>query len=158
LWAAVSDARGFVIPNRTVAAIAVLFPVHLLARMIASGSVAPVLTDGVIAFALAAVVLLAGFGLFALQLVGGGDAKLAAAAALWAGSENILPFLIIASLAGGLLASAVLLWRTAFPHLEGEPSHESIGARLRKGLKTPVPFGVAIAAAGLFIAARIAGV
>lgn len=158
LWAAASDARGFLIPNRAVAAIAVLFPVHLLARMIASGAVTPVLTDGVVALALASIVLIAGFGLFAIQLIGGGDAKLAAAAALWAGSDNILPFLIIASLAGGALASTVLLWRAAFPHLEGEPSYESIGVRLKRGLKTPVPFGVAIAAAGLFIAARIAGV
>ena len=158
LWAAASDARGFLIPNRAVVAIGALFPVHLLARMIASGAVTPVLTDAAVALALAGIVLIAGFGLFALQLVGGGDAKLAAAAALWAGFDNILSFLIIASLAGGLLASAVLLWRAAFPHLEGEPSHESIGTRLKKGLKTPVPFGVAIAAAGLFIAARIAGV
>lgn len=158
LWAAASDARGFVIPNRAVVAMAALFPVHLLARVIASGSIAPVMSDGLMALVLAGVVLIAGFGLFALQLVGGGDAKLAAAAALWAGSDNILPFLIVASLAGGLLAAAVLLWRAAFPQLEGEPAHENLGTRLKKGLKTPVPFGVAIAAAGLFIAARIAGV
>lgn len=158
MWAAACDARGYLIPNRAVVAIAALFPIHLIARMIAGGAVVPVLTDGAFAAALAGIVLLAGFGLFAIQLVGGGDAKLAAAAALWAGSDNIATFLIIASLAGGLLAIVVLLWRTAFPHLEGEPTHEDIGTRLKRGLKTPVPFGVAIAAAGLFIAARIAGV
>lgn len=158
LWAAASDARGFLIPNRAVIAIAALFPVHLVTRAIASGALAPTLSDGLMALALAGIVLIAGFGLFAAQLVGGGDAKLAAAVALWAGSDNILAFLIIASLAGGLLASSVLLWRTAFPQLEGEPSHEDIGTRLKRGLKTPVPFGVAIAAAGLFIAMRIAGV
>jgi len=158
LWAAASDARGFLIPNRAVIAIAALFPVHLITRALATGAVVPALTDGLFAVALAAIVLIAGFGLFAAQLVGGGDAKLAAAVALWAGSDNILAFLIIASLAGGLLASSVLLWRTAFPQLEGELSHQDIGTRLRRGLKAPVPFGVAIAAAGLFIAMRIAGV
>lgn len=158
LWAAASDARGFVIPNRAVIAIAALFPVHLATRVLATGAVVPTLSDGLLALALAAIVLIAGFGLFAAQLVGGGDAKLAAAVALWAGSDNIVAFLILASLAGGMLAASVLLWRAAFPHLEGEPSHEAIGVRLKRGLKTPVPFGVAIAAAGLFIAARVAGI
>lgn len=157
LWAAASDARGFVIPNRAVVAIAALFPVHLLTRMLATGAVLPTLSDGLLALALAGIVLIAGFGLFAIQLVGGGDAKLAAAVALWAGSDNIVAFLILAALAGGVLASGVLLWRAVFPAAEGEPTHEDMATRLKRGLKTPVPFGVAIAAAGLYIAIRVAG-
>jgi prepilin peptidase CpaA len=157
MWAAASDARGYVIPNRAVIAIAALFPVHLITRALATSALVPTVTDGLFALALAAVVLVAGFALFAVQLIGGGDAKLAAAVALWAGADNILAFLILAALAGGILAAAVLMWRAAFPQLEGEPSHEGIITRLRRGLKTPVPFGVAIAAAGLFIAMRVAG-
>jgi len=157
LWAAASDARGFVIPNRAVIAIAALFPVHLLTRVLAAGAVMPTLSDGLLALALAGVVLIAGFGLFAVQLVGGGDAKLAAAVALWAGADNIVAFLILAALAGGVLAAGVLVWRAAFPRAEGEPSHEDFGTRLKRGLKAPVPFGVAIAAAGLFIVVRVAG-
>jgi prepilin peptidase CpaA len=158
LWAAASDARGYVIPNRAVIAIAALFPIHLAVRALATGAIVPTLSDGLLALALASVVLIAGFALFAIQLVGGGDAKLAAAVALWAGSDNILAFLILASLAGGMLAAGVLLWRAAFPQRdEGAASHEDIRLRLQRGLKTPVPFGVAIAAAGLFIAMRVAG-
>jgi prepilin peptidase CpaA len=158
LWAAASDARGFVIPNRAVVAIAALFPIHLIARMIIGGAMLPVLTDGALAVALASLVLIAGFGLFAIQLVGGGDAKLAAAAALWAGSDNIVVFLIIASLAGGLLAAGVLVWRTLLPQRGSASSGDDIGARLKSSLKTPIPFGVAIAIAGLFIAVRVVGI
>jgi len=156
VWAAASDARGYIIPNRAVIAIAALFAVHLITRALTTGAIVPTLTDGVLALALASIVLIAGFGLFAVQLVGGGDAKLAAAVALWAGSQNILAFLILSSLAGGMLAIGALLWRTAFPRGEAELS-QSVVTRLRRGLKTPVPFGVAIAAAGLFIAMRVAG-
>jgi prepilin peptidase CpaA len=156
VWAAASDARGYIIPNRAVIAIAALFAVHLITRALTTGAIVPTLTDGVLALALASIVLIAGFGLFAVQLVGGGDAKLAAAVALWAGSQNILAFLILSSLAGGMLAIGVLLWRAAFPRGEVELS-QSVGTRLKRGLKTPVPFGVAIAAAGLYIAMRVAG-
>ncbi|MGE5536977.1 MAG: prepilin peptidase [Gemmatimonas sp.] len=155
LWAAASDARGFIIPNRAVVAIAALFPVHLLSRIIATGAVVPTASDGLLALALAGLVLIAGFALFALQLIGGGDAKLAAAVALWAGIDHILAFLIIASVAGGVLASGVLIWRAAFPQLEGAAG-QGFAVRLRRGLKAPVPFGVAIAVAGLYIVMRLA--
>lgn len=158
LWAAASDARGMTIPNRAVVAIAALFPIHLIARILAGDLMVPVLTDGALALALAAIVLVAGFGLFAIQLIGGGDAKLAAVATLWAGSDYIGAFLIIASLAGGILAAGFLFGRAAWPILKGEPRDDDFATRLRRGLKSPIPFGVAIAVAGLFIAARVAGI
>jgi prepilin peptidase CpaA len=158
VWAAISDMRGMTIPNRAVVAIAALFPVHLIARVMAGDLMVPVLTDGALALALATIVLLAGFGLFAIQLVGGGDAKLAAAAALWAGSDYIAAFLIIVSLAGGLLAAGFLFWRATLPLLKGERRSDDFAMRLKRGLKSPIPFGVAIAVAGLFIAARVAGI
>jgi prepilin peptidase CpaA len=156
LWAAARDARGYLIPNRAVIATAALFPVYLLTRALAAGSLMPALGDGAIAVSLAALVLIAGFAMFSLHLVGGGDAKLAAAVTLWAGADNFLAFLIIASISGGLLAAAVLIWRAAFSHLEGASPLQHFGIRLRQGLKAPVPFGVAIAIGGLYIVMRLA--
>jgi prepilin peptidase CpaA len=156
LWAAASDARGYLIPNRAVIAIAALFPVHLITRLIAAGAFLPTLGDGAMALGLAVLVLVVGFALFSLHLVGGGDAKLAAAVALWAGSDHILAFLIIASISAGLLASAVLIWRSAFSQCEGATVLQGFSLRLRQGLKAPVPFGVAIAIAGLYIVMRLA--
>lgn len=152
LWAAASDARDYLISNRTIIAIAILFPVHLLARAMAMGSFLSVISDGFVALALAGLVLIAGYGLFAFQLIGGADAKLASAVALWAGPENILTFLIVAALSGGAFSIATLLWQTVFVHA----ADERFVGRLRRGLSAPVPFGVAIAAAGLFVAARVA--
>src|SRR5258707_3780319 len=53
------------------------------------------------------VVLVAGFGLFARGVIGGGDAKLAAATALWLGFEQLLPYLLYASLVGGAVGVAL---------------------------------------------------
>jgi prepilin peptidase CpaA len=156
LWAAARDARGYVIPNRAIVATTALFPVYLLTRAIATGSMTSALGDGAIGLSLAALVLIAGFAMFSLHLIGGGDAKLASAVALWAGADNVVAFLIIASISGGVLAAAVLIWRAAFPQLESAPSVQNFGVRLRQGLKAPVPFGVAIAIGGLYIVTRLA--
>src|SRR5262249_19231927 len=59
------------------------------------------------------VVLVAAFGLFARGVIGGGDAKLAAASALWLGFEHLLPYLVYASLLGGALSVALIWFRMA---------------------------------------------
>ncbi|WP_207281865.1 prepilin peptidase [Pseudomonas sp. FW300-N2F2] len=51
-----------------------------------------------------AVVLLVGYGLFALRRVGAGDVKLMAVLCLWMGYHEQVTFLIVTSLIGGLLA------------------------------------------------------
>ena len=53
------------------------------------------------------VVLVATFGLFARGIIGGGDAKLASAAALWLGFDHLLPYLLFASLLGGALSATM---------------------------------------------------
>lgn len=97
-------------------------------------------------FACAALVLVAGFALFAMGWVGGGDAKLAAATTLWLGFGLTLPYLIYAALAGGVLTLALLMLRQVpiGPRLAG------IGwiARLHDH-RTGVPYGIALAVAGL---------
>jgi prepilin peptidase CpaA len=91
--------------------------------------------------------LLAGMVMFALGWIGGGDAKLFAASALWLGWPAFVPFLMITCVMGGALALALLLLRSnqlqAFV-----PSNP----RWLFRLATPgenVPYGVAIAVGGL---------
>ena len=65
----------------------------------------------------AGLVLVVAFGCFARGWIGGGDAKLAAASALWLGFDHLLPYLLYASLLGGLLTLALLQFRMApVPH------------------------------------------
>jgi prepilin peptidase CpaA len=92
------------------------------------------------------VVLAVGFALFALRWIGGGDAKLAAATTLWLGFGLTLPYLVYAALLGGVLTLMILALRriplnplfTRFRWIE----------RLHDR-KTGVPYGIALAAAGL---------
>ena len=49
--------------------------------------------------------------LFGLNLVGGGDAKLLAASALWIGYEQLVPFLLYVTIFGGALALLLLAYR-----------------------------------------------
>ena len=96
--------------------------------------------------ACALVVLAVGFAFFALRWVGGGDAKLAAATTLWLGFGLTLPYLIYAALLGGALTLAILVLRRMplTPFLARyrwlERLHDS---------KTGVPYGIALAVAGL---------
>ncbi|MDB5473766.1 MAG: peptidase [Devosia sp.] len=93
-------------------------------------------------------VLLVGFAFFAFGWIGGGDAKLAAATSLWLGFGLALPFLVYAALLGGGLTLAILVFR----RLPLTP----LIARFRwverlHDRKSGVPYGVALAAAGLLV-------
>ncbi len=59
----------------------------------------------------AAAVLAVVFVFFACGWIGGGDAKLAAATALWLGFANLLDYLVYASLFGGALTLAIVYYR-----------------------------------------------
>src|SRR3981081_4263482 len=58
-----------------------------------------------------ATVLTVAFACFAFGWVGGGDAKVAAAAALWFGFGHLLNYLVYASLFGGALTLLLLQFR-----------------------------------------------
>jgi len=94
----------------------------------------------------ALVVLVAGFTLFALRWVGGGDAKLAAATTLWLGFGLTLPYLVYAALLGGVLTLLILALRRlpVMPMLVRFGWLERLYDR-----KSGVPYGIALAAAGL---------
>lgn len=85
--------------------------------------------------------------MFALGWMGGGDAKLIAVASLWVGFDNLLLFLALVSAFGGVLAIFVLAYR-AFPF--GALPIPDWAARLHKS-GSGIPYGIAIAAAALFM-------
>ena len=58
--------------------------------------------------------LLVGMAMFQFRLIGGGDAKLLSAAALWVGYEQLIPFVVWVTIFGGLLSLLALAYRN-FP-------------------------------------------
>jgi len=97
------------------------------------------------------VVLVVAFGMFALRWIGGGDAKLAAATTLWLGFGLTLPYLAYAAMLGGVLTLLILvLRRLPIAALLANKPWLAWLNRLHDP-KQGVPYGVALAAAGLLI-------
>ena len=148
LAAAISDIRRYLIPNRCSIAIVLAYLVYATGEPLTQGLLG--LAAGAVAFVLCA-------GLFAAGIFGGGDAKLFAATALWAGPSLALPFVLYTVLAGGVIA---LAWLTPFRRLmpaapQSPPGAgpEAEGAGSRSRFHQPTPYGAAIAAGGLYVAA-----
>ena len=130
--AAVVDARTFTISNKLTLAVALLAPVYWLAVPVTLWPEVPIQIAGaVIVFLLLAAAFYAG-------MMGGGDVKLAAALALWFPPGLTIKFLVLMSIAGGVLTLALLAWHRA-KRREGRPE---------------IPYGVAIAFGGLAILAQ----
>jgi prepilin peptidase CpaA len=96
----------------------------------------------------AGIVLAAAFVFFARGWIGGGDAKLAAATALWLGFDQLLNYVIYASLFGGLLTLAVMRFRLM--PLPGALANQEWAKRLHR-MDAGVPYGIALALAALAI-------
>jgi prepilin peptidase CpaA len=87
------------------------------------------------------------FGMFAAGWIGGGDAKLAASTALWVGWFGLLEYVVVSSVLGGMLTIALLSFRShPLPRFVRWPWL----LRLHHH-KTGIPYGIALAAAGLAI-------
>ena len=95
-----------------------------------------------------AIVLAVAFAFFAFGWIGGGDAKLVAATALWLGSGLMLPYLVYAALLGGALTLMILALRR-YPLPPGCSGQRWID-RLHDS-KSGVPYGIALAIAGLLV-------
>lgn len=93
------------------------------------------------------VALLIGMVMFALNWIGGGDAKLFAAGALWLGWPACADYLIVTGLAGGVLTMALLSLRSPLlrPYVLTGPAWVH---RLAEP-KGDLPYGVAIAVGAL---------
>lgn len=140
LTGAIRDLVSYTIPNWISFAILGLFPVAALAAGL------PMSTVGLHAAA-GVVVLVAAMGMFALRWIGGGDAKMLAAAAFWMGWPAVMDFLLWTAISGGVLAAALMTLRTPAlrPMVLGGPPwltklSEPGGA---------APYGVAIAIGAL---------
>ena len=96
----------------------------------------------------AAVVLLFAFGFFTQGWIGGGDAKLAAATALWFGFGYLLDYLLFTALFGGALTLLLISFRQF--RLRGVLARQSWIVRLHKA-DGGVPYGIALAAAALLV-------
>ena len=96
----------------------------------------------------AALVLAAGFTCFSFGWIGGGDAKLAAATALWFGFDFLLDYLVYASLFGGALTLMLIQFRL-LPLPAVLAKREWIMRLHEKG--GGVPYGIALAAAALTV-------
>ena len=96
----------------------------------------------------AACVLVVTFALFACGWIGGGDAKLAAAAVLWLGFAHLADYLLCASLLGGALTVLLIQFR-ALPLPRMLVGREWAERLHRRG--GGVPYGIALAVAALLV-------
>jgi prepilin peptidase CpaA len=95
-----------------------------------------------------AAVLVVGFVLFSCGWVGGGDAKLASATALWFGFTHLLDYLLYASIFGGALTLLLIQFRMLpLPRLLA--GREWIERLHQRG--GGVPYGIALATAALVV-------
>lgn len=138
--AALQDVTSYTIPNWISVVLAIAFvpaalilgvPLPLVATHLAIGGIALVL----------------GMVMFALGWIGGGDAKLFAAAGLWLGVPASFTYLAVTGVAGGGLALTLLALRSLWvrPYVQTGPNWFG-------RLATPgenVPYGVAIAIGAL---------
>ena len=98
--------------------------------------------------AAAAIVLVVAFLFFSQGWIGGGDAKLAAATALWFGFDYLLDYLIYASLFGGALTLAIIQFRKI--PLPAMLARQGWILRLHE-TDAGIPYGIALAAAALAV-------
>jgi prepilin peptidase CpaA len=93
-------------------------------------------------------VLAAAFTCFSFGWIGGGDAKLAAATALWFGFSHLMDYLLLAAIFGGAL-TLLILWCRRWP-LPAAFARQPWIVRLHE-MSAGIPYGIALAVAGLMI-------
>ena len=144
VWIAVVDVRTYTISDRLNAAIALLAPVYWWAAGV------PLWPDAAMQIGVAVLVFLLFAGAFYINAMGGGDVKLAGALALWFTPYDTLRLIVFMSIVGGLLTLVVL-------GIHHAKSRKACEAGLPEGIsqsRPEVPYGVAIAAGGLWLLAQ----
>lgn len=140
------------IPNAIVSLIVLLWPLQAL-------TLEP--TVAFLALPIALAVLVVGILVWTAGWFGAGDVKLLAGVALWAGHEHVASTFLVIVAAGAAIAVALLtirFWEALLPSF----ARPSGGAKLDRLTTSParhasrsVPYGVAIAAGGLWLAGRL---
>ena len=150
------------LPNWLTSAVAALYGLFVI--------VSPTPVDWMNAFLVAGLMFTLGFAFFAFGFMGGGDVKLMAGLALWAGIDHIALFLITTSLGGGALAVIMMIFRRVmasplvlvispflglahrWPFRTSALAASSPSARLTEAdADISLPYGVAIAAGGFVV-------
>ena len=140
-FAGAMDLLTMTIPNR--------ISIGLIAAFLVAAFVAPLGWTEIASHIGAGVLMLAiGIALFAGGFLGGGDAKLLAAAALWFGFDGLVEYLLLVSIAGGALVLLILTYRKFIPPLWLCRQPWAMRLHSKAG---GVPYGIALAAAGLWL-------
>lgn len=140
-YAASSDLFSMTISNRLCLALIASFAIFAVAVGLGPAEIGRHLAAG-------GLVLLVSFGFFAAGWIGGGDAKLAAATALWLGFDQLIPYLAVGGVLGGMLTLLILQWRNyPLPLFTQGWSWIHRLHRTNEG----VPYGIALAAAALMV-------
>lgn len=146
-YAAASDLLTMRISNRVTSLLAVSFSLYALTSGMS-------LKDFSWHVAAGTLTLIATFFMFARGWVGGGDAKLAAATALWLGFSGLADYLIVASILGGALTISIVYIRTLpLPRITLRIPFIVQLHDERSG----IPYGIALATAALIVMPNAAG-
>ena len=140
ITAALRDVVSYTIPNWISAALVAGFPIAALAQGLSLQTMGMNLGVGVAA-------LILGMVMFAMRWIGGGDAKLFAAAALWLGWPAVPMYLGVTGIAGGAVAVGLLSLRS--PIVAGFVVNSPAWLRRLAEPGENVPYGVAIAVGAL---------
>lgn len=132
------DVTTMTIPNWVSIALTALFPVFALLNGMPLAQIGMHLAFG-------AGILVIGFLLFQINIMGGGDAKMIAATAVWTGLGAFAPFIVWMAIFGGVIAMTLLMARKAVRPGATQPAFVNRLLKPRGG----VPYGVAILAGGL---------
>ena len=140
IYAALSDLVSMTIANRVSAILALSFLIFALLTGMPAGEIGLHLAVGLACLGF-------GFAAFAAGWIGGGDAKLFAATAVWFGlTPALFSYAMLASVMGAVLTILLLLSRMRIAPVTG------IGFVDRLlSTETGVPYGVALGAAGLVV-------
>lgn len=145
LAAAVWDALSYRIPNLLCLSLLAIWPVYLSALPVTD--LAGALMAAGIVFAFGCLAWLRGW-------MGGGDVKLLAIVALWAGWPEIVATFFVISIAGGILALAM---KTPVRRMFGLVAAPATDGTVTAIAAPALPYGIAIACGGLFLAWRLLG-
>lgn len=161
VWAAATDFRSFIIPNKISLSVLVLYPAYVLTAP------APLHWDT--ALIAGAVVFVVGLVMFNFGVMGGGDVKLATGCVIWAGPKLFLPFMLV-MLVSSLVVALIFAMRTAMDAARAAAGQGGAAQTLSLGrtvgsaviglrhvplLKMTIPYGVAISAAGVYVGGRL---
>ena len=138
VYAALNDARAMRIPNITSLFVLVAFALRVPAAWDGWGILSVHLAVGGLFFA-------AGFAMFAFGWLGGGDAKLMAATALFWTWPDAVTYIVYTTVLGGLLVLVLMVARNFVPVRIA--THSLVAHMFREEKK--VPYGIALAGGAL---------